>query len=80
MEPLCEAARPPVMRRLNYVFSILAVVLGVLFILFMLTQSVAWNIGTAIGVVLFTIDMLGVFKHLWLARKMPAASKPQATP
>ncbi len=49
------------MRRLNYVFSILAVVLGVLFILFMLTQSVAWNIGTAIGVVL----LLNGLVRLW---------------
>ncbi len=49
------------MRKLNYVLSILAVVLGVLFILFMLTQAVAWNIGMAIGVVL----VLNGLVRLW---------------
>ena len=49
------------MRILNYVFSILSAILGVLFILFMLTQSAAWNIGMAIGVVL----LLNGLVRLW---------------
>ena len=49
------------MRTLNYVFAILSVVLGVLFILFMLTQSIGWNIGMAIGVVL----LLNGLVRLW---------------
>jgi hypothetical protein len=40
------------MRTLNYAFSVLSVVLGIALVLFMLTQSLSWNIGLAIGVVL----------------------------
>lgn len=49
------------MRRLNYVFAILSVVLGAVGILFMLTQSIGWNIGMAIGVVL----LLNGLVRLW---------------
>lgn len=40
------------MRTLNYAFSVTSVVLGLVLVLFMLTQSVSWNIGLVIGVVL----------------------------
>jgi hypothetical protein len=60
MEPP-PTAHPSFMRRLSYVFAILSLVLGVLFILFMLTQSVSWNIGMAIGVVL----LLNGLVRLW---------------
>ncbi len=40
------------MRTANYVFSVISIVLGILLILFMLSQETGWNIGTAIGVVL----------------------------
>jgi len=61
MMELPQTAHPSVMRTLNYVFAILSVVLGVLFILFMLTQSIGWNIGMAIGVVL----LLNGLVRLW---------------
>ncbi|HEY5476731.1 MAG TPA: hypothetical protein VIK11_08435 [Tepidiformaceae bacterium] len=46
---------------MNYIFAILSAALGVLLILFMLTQSVGWNIGMAIGVVL----LLNGLVRLW---------------
>ncbi len=60
MEPP-RTARPSPTRRLNYVFAILSVVLGAVGILFMLTQSIGWNIGMAIGVVL----LLNGLVRLW---------------
>jgi hypothetical protein len=60
MEPP-PTAHPSVMRRVNYIFAILSAALGVLLILFMLTQSVGWNIGMAIGVVL----LLNGLVRLW---------------
>jgi uncharacterized membrane protein HdeD (DUF308 family) len=40
------------MRTLNLAVSILLVISGLFFTLFMLTQASGWNIGVAIGVVL----------------------------
>mgnify|MGYP001446107041 CR=1 FL=1 len=52
------------MRTLNYIFSVISIVLGVALILFMLTQSVSWNIGVAIGIVL----VLNGLVRLWFAQ------------
>lgn len=40
------------MRTANYIFSVTSVILGIVLILFMLTQTTSFNIGTAIGLVL----------------------------
>lgn len=52
------------MRTLNYIFSVTSIVLGIALILFMLTQSVEWNIGIAIGIVL----VLNGAIRLWFAQ------------
>ncbi|MCK6563271.1 MAG: hypothetical protein L6Q80_00815 [Dehalococcoidia bacterium] len=52
------------MRTANYIFSVISVILGIALILFMLTQSAAWNIGTAIGVVL----IINGVARLWFAQ------------
>jgi len=52
------------MRTLNYIFSVTSIVLGVALILFMLTQSVEWNIGIGIGIVL----VLNGAIRLWFAQ------------
>lgn len=52
------------MRTVNLVFSIISIVLGVVLILFLLTQAVEWNIGMAIGVVL----ILNGAVRLWFAQ------------
>lgn len=40
------------MRTANYIFSVTSVILGIVLILFMLTQTTSFGIGTAIGLVL----------------------------
>jgi uncharacterized membrane protein HdeD (DUF308 family) len=40
------------MRTANYIFSVTSVILGIVLILFMLTQTTSFTIGTAIGLVL----------------------------
>ncbi len=55
------------MRTANLVFSIISIVLGVVLILFLLTQAVEWNIGMAIGVVL----ILNGAVRLWFAQDDP---------
>lgn len=52
------------MRTLNYIFSVISIVLGVALILFMLTQTVSWNIGVAIGIVLVLNGLI----RLWFAQ------------
>jgi hypothetical protein len=52
------------MKTANYVFSVTSLVLGLVFALFILTQSVHWNIGIGIGIVL----MINGFVRLWYAR------------
>jgi uncharacterized membrane protein len=52
------------MRTANYVFSVTSIVLGIALILFMLTQTTEWNIGTAIGIVLIINGVV----RLWFAR------------
>jgi hypothetical protein len=51
------------MRTANYIFSVICIVLGILLILFMLTQTASWNIGLAIGIVL----LLNGAVRLWFA-------------
>lgn len=53
------------MRTANYVFSVTSIVLGIVLILFMLTQSVEWNIGQAIGVVLVVNGIV----RLWFSQR-----------
>lgn len=52
------------MRTANYIFSVTSIVLGIVLILFMLSQTAAWNIGTAIGLVL----VLNGVVRLWFAQ------------
>jgi len=52
------------MRTANYIFAVTSLVLGVLLILFLLTQTTSWNIGFAIGVVLVFNGIV----RLWFAR------------
>lgn len=52
------------MRTANYVFSVISIILGIALILFMLTQSVEFNIGVAIGVVLILNGAI----RLWFAQ------------
>ena len=52
------------MRTLNYIFSVISIVLGIALILFMLTQSAEFNIGVAIGIVL----ILNGAVRLWFAQ------------
>lgn len=59
--PMPETHR---MRTLNYIFAVTSIVLGVLLILFMLTQTVSFNIGTAIGIVL----VLNGLVRIWFAQ------------
>ncbi len=40
------------MRTANYIFSVTSIILGIVLILFMLTQTTSLTIGTAIGLVL----------------------------
>lgn len=51
-------------RTLNYIFSVISVILGLALILFMLSQRSDWNIGTAIGIVL----VLNGLVRLWFAQ------------
>jgi hypothetical protein len=59
-----EAAPSRAMRTANLIFSVICIVLGVVLILFLLTQAVEWNIGMAIGVVL----ILNGAVRLWFAQ------------
>lgn len=52
------------MRTANYIFSVTSIVLGIVLILFMLTQSTSFNIGLAIGIVL----VLNGVVRLWFAQ------------
>ncbi|HKS90821.1 MAG TPA: hypothetical protein VJQ83_02745 [Tepidiformaceae bacterium] len=52
------------MRTANYIFSVTSVVLGIALILFMLMQSMDWNIGIAIGLVLLANGLV----RLWFAQ------------
>jgi uncharacterized membrane protein HdeD (DUF308 family) len=52
------------MRTANYIFSVISIVLGIALILFVLSQTTRWNIGTAIGIVLV---LNGVIR-LWFAQ------------
>jgi len=52
------------MRTANYAFSVISIILGIALILFMLTQTSAWNIGTAIGIVLIINGVV----RLWFAQ------------
>ncbi|MCC7365087.1 MAG: hypothetical protein IT303_12010 [Dehalococcoidia bacterium] len=52
------------MRTLNYIFSVTSIVLGIVLILFMLTQDVSFNIGIAIGIVLVLNGLI----RLWFAQ------------
>lgn len=52
------------MRTANYIFAVTSLVLGILLILFMLTQTTSWNIGFAIGIVLVFNGVV----RLWFAR------------
>jgi heme/copper-type cytochrome/quinol oxidase subunit 4 len=53
------------MRTANYVFSVTSIILGLVLILFMFTQSgLGWNIGMAIGVVLIINGVV----RLWFAQ------------
>ena len=52
------------MRTLNYIFSVVSIVLGIALVLFMLIQSTAFSIGVAIGVVL----VLNGAVRLWFAQ------------
>ncbi len=52
------------MRTANYVFSVISIILGIALILFMLTQSVEFNIGIGIGIVL----VLNGAIRLWFAQ------------
>ena len=54
----------PGMRTANYIFAVTSLVLGVLLILFLLTQTTSWNIGFAIGVV----RVFNGIVRLWFAR------------
>ena len=40
------------MKTVNYIFSVISIILGVALILFMLTQTTDWNSGLTIGIVL----------------------------
>jgi hypothetical protein len=57
-------ARAKTMRTANYVFSVISIILGIALILFVLMQSVTWNIGIAIGLVL----ILNGSVRLWFAQ------------
>jgi hypothetical protein len=59
-----EAAPAEAMRTANLIFSVISIVLGIVLILFLLTQAVEWNIGMAIGVVL----ILNGAVRLWFAQ------------
>ena len=52
------------MRTANYVFSVISIILGIALMLFMLTQTTRWNIGTAIGLVLIINGIV----RLWFAQ------------
>lgn len=52
------------MRTANYIFSVISIVLGISLILFMLSQTTDWNIGTAIGLVLVVNGAV----RLWFAQ------------
>jgi uncharacterized membrane protein HdeD (DUF308 family) len=52
------------MRTANYIFSVTSIILGIVLILFMLTQSTDFNIGTAIGLVLVINGVV----RLWFAQ------------
>jgi hypothetical protein len=52
------------MRTANYVFSVTSIILGLALVIFMLSQTTSWNIGTAIGVVL----VLNGLVRLWFAQ------------
>jgi len=52
------------MRTANYIFSVTSIILGIVLILFMLTQTSDFNIGTAIGLVLVINGVV----RLWFAQ------------
>jgi uncharacterized membrane protein HdeD (DUF308 family) len=60
---MCRAGRHA-MRTANYIFSVISIVLGIFLILFMLSQTTDWTIGTAIGLVL----LLNGAVRLWFAQ------------
>jgi uncharacterized membrane protein HdeD (DUF308 family) len=55
---------PIAMRTANYIFSVISIILGIVLILFMLTQTTRLNIGTTIGVVL----VINGIVRLWFAQ------------
>ena len=52
------------MKTVNYIFSVVSIVLGIAFIFFMLSQSTGWNSGLAIGIVLVANGAV----RLWFAQ------------
>ena len=52
------------MRTANYIFSVTSIILGLALMLFVLSQTTDWNIGTAIGIVL----VLNGIVRLWFAQ------------
>lgn len=62
--PLAAHPAATPMRTLNYIFSVISIVLGIALILFMLIQSTDFNIGVAIGIVL----VLNGAVRLWFAQ------------
>ena len=55
---------PTAMRTANYIFSVISIILGISLILFMLTQTAHFNIGTWIGIVL----VINGIVRLWFAQ------------
>ncbi len=52
------------MRTANYIFSVTSIILGLALMLFVLSQTTEWNIGTAIGIVL----VINGIVRLWFAQ------------
>ena len=53
------------MRTANYIFAVVSIVLGVVLLLFLLTQSSSFNVGMAIAIVL----ILNGTVRLWFAQE-----------
>lgn len=64
LEAAAKSRAALTMRTANYIFSVTSVVLGIALILFMLMQSMDWNIGIAIGLVLLANGLV----RLWFAQ------------
>lgn len=63
----CLRGEGAIVKTVNYIFSVTSIILGIVLILFMLSQTTEWNSGLLIGIVL----VINGAVRLWFAQDDP---------